>query len=145
MEVTFDSLLSRLRNLVSVLIVLLPQTRVCVTVLLSNLKSLTVQPLFDSVFSVSARAMAGDPLTIAQSADFMQTLTVVVCPESVIAVSHMPVRALSCACRVVAVANERHTTTGMAAVLSRIICVPICVDWATSVSTSRVVSNHVCN
>ena len=125
-DVIFDSALSRLRNLVSVTTVLGPQTIVCVAVLLSNLKSLSVQPLFDSAFSASARAMAGDPLKGAQSANFMQMLVVLVCPEEEVTVfSHMPARTLSCACRVVAVASERHTATGIAVVLSRIICVSL--------------------
>jgi hypothetical protein len=102
--------------------VVVPQTIVSVRVLLSSLKSLSVQALFDIDFSVSARTAAGDPFDIAASAGFKQWLRVAVCPDAAVTVfSHMPVRILSCACNAVAALSVRHITAGITVVLSKII------------------------
>src|SRR5437660_7801500 len=102
--------------------VVVPQTIVWVRVLLSSLKSLSVQALFDIAFSVSARTAAGDPFDIAASAGLKQWLRVAVCPDAAVTVfSHMPVRILSCACSAVAALNVRHSTAGITVVLSKII------------------------
>jgi len=90
--------------------------------LVSSLKSLIVQALFDIAFSVSARTSAGDPFDIAASAGLKQWLRVAACPEAAVTVfSHMPVRILSCACSAVAAPNVRHSTAGITVVLSKII------------------------
>jgi hypothetical protein len=102
--------------------VVVPQTIVRVRVLLSSLKFLSVQALFDIAFSVSARTAAGDPFDLAASAGLKQVLRVAVCPEAaVIVFSHMPVRILSCACSDVVGLSVRNTTAGITVVLSKII------------------------
>jgi hypothetical protein len=98
-----------------------PQTIIRVMVLLSRLKSLSVHPLFDIAFSVSARAAAAGPFDFAASSGLKQLLCVADCPDAAVTVfSHMPVRILSCACRTVAL-SARHITAGITVVLSNII------------------------
>jgi hypothetical protein len=98
------------------------QTMVRVKVLLSGLKSLSVHPLFDIAFFVSARAAAAGPFDFAASSGLKQLLCVADCSDGAVTVlSYMPVRILSCACRAVAALSARHITAGITLVLSNII------------------------
>jgi len=101
--------------------VVVPQIIVSVRLLLSSLKSLSVQALLDSAFSVSARTSAGEPFDIAASVGLKQLLRVAVCPDGAVTVfSQMPVRILSCACSAVAALSMRHITADITVVLSKI-------------------------
>jgi len=87
-----------------------------------RLKSLSVHPLFDIAFSVSARAAAAGPFDFAASSGLKQLLCVADCPDAAVTVfSHMPVRILSCACSAVAALSARHITAGITVVFSKII------------------------
>jgi hypothetical protein len=87
----------------------------------ARLKSLSVHPLFDIAFSVSARAAAAGPFDFTASSGLKQLLCVADCPDAAGRVfSHMPVRILSCACSAVAALSARHITAGITFVLSDI-------------------------